>query len=136
MPNKTSTLTYRWMEEVWNNGREDAIDEMMDETAIANGLQGVDSPGPAGFKPFFHSFRQQFPQVHVEVDDVVSEADLETSRCTVTGKDANGNEVNFSGMTFLRIQNGKIVEAWNIFDFMTMYQQLGFKITSPETMTA
>jgi predicted ester cyclase len=28
-------------------------------------------------------------------------------------------------MTIVRIANGKIVEAWNNFDFMTMYKQCG-----------
>jgi len=34
-------------------------------------------------------------------------------------------------MTFIRIQNGKIIEGWNNFDFMTMYKQLGFKLAAP-----
>jgi hypothetical protein len=34
MPNKNSTLTWRWMKEVWNEGRETAIDEMLDANAI------------------------------------------------------------------------------------------------------
>jgi predicted ester cyclase len=28
-------------------------------------------------------------------------------------------------MAFVRVENGKIVEAWNNFDFMKMYRQLG-----------
>ena len=33
----------RWFEEVWNNGREEAIDEMFAEEGVANGL--VDDAG-------------------------------------------------------------------------------------------
>jgi len=29
MPNKNSTLTYRWFQEVWNNSRKAAIDDLM-----------------------------------------------------------------------------------------------------------
>ena len=29
-------------------------------------------------------------------------------------------------MTILRAENGQIVEGWNCFDFMTMYQQIGW----------
>lgn len=132
MPNKNQSLTYRWMKEVWNNGREDAIDEMLDENGIVHGLEGVNEPGPAGFKIFYQTFRQQFPKVNVEVEDVVSEDGYETSRCIVDATTATGQDVHFTGMTYLKIGNGKIVEAWNNFDFMSMYQQLGFRMTQEE----
>jgi predicted ester cyclase len=132
MPNKNSTLTYRWFQEVWNNGRKDAIDEMLDDNAIVHGIEGVNTPGPEGFKVFYDSFKQQFPQVHVEVEHVVSEGDHETSRCTVQATNANNQKVTFSGMTYLKIKNNKIVEAWNNFDFLSMYQQLGFKMALQE----
>jgi len=136
MPNKTSSLSYRWMKEVWDNGREDAIDEMMDANAIVHGIDGVNAPGPEGFKVFFKSFKQQFPDISIDVEDVISEADFETARCNVNAVDANGKKVNFSGITWLQVRNGKIVEAWNSFDFLSMYQQLGFKITAPEEIEA
>jgi predicted ester cyclase len=136
MPNKNTSLTYRWMQEVWNEGHEDAIDEMLDENAVVHGIEGITEPGPAGFKVFHRNFKQQFPTIHVEVDDVVSEAGYETSRCTVDGTTANGQNVHFTGMTCVKIENDKIIEAWNSFDFMTMYQQLGFKMTAGEEMIA
>jgi predicted ester cyclase len=132
MPNKNSTLTYRWFQEVWNNSRKDAIDEMLDDNAIVHGIEGVNTPGPEGFKVFYDSFKQQFPQVHVEVEEAVSEGEYETSRCTVHATTANDQKVTFSGMTHLKIKNNKIVEAWNNFDFLSMYQQLGFKMALQE----
>lgn len=136
MPNKHQSLTYRWMEEVWNNGNENAIDHMLDANAVVHGIEGISDPGPKGFKVFYQNFRQQFPKIHLEVDDVFSEAGYETSRCTVDGTAANGQKVHFTGMTCVKVENNKIVEAWNSFDFLTMYQQLGFKMTLAEEMSA
>ena len=136
MPNKNSTLTYRWFQEVWNNNRKAAIDELLDANAIVHGIDGIDVPGPEGFKVFYDSFKQQFPKVHVEVEDTVCEGGYETSRCTVTATNANNQTVTFSGMTFLQVKDNKIIEAWNSFDFLSMYQQLGFKMAAPEEMTA
>jgi predicted ester cyclase len=137
MPNKNSTLTYRWMQEVWNNGREDAIDEMMDSNAEIHGIDDIKEKGTAGFKQFFRNFKSQFPKLHVEVEDVVTENNCETSRCTVDATNASGQTVQFGGMTCVKIDNGKIIEGWNNFDFMTMYQQLGFKLAPPaEEITA
>jgi len=136
MPNKNSTLTYRWFQEVWNNGRREAIDEMLDANAVVHGIEGIDAPGPAGFKTFYDSFRQQFPKVHVEVEDTTSEGLFETSRCTVTATDSNNQAVSFTGMTFLEVRDNKILQAWNNFDFLSMYQQLGFKMTAANEVTA
>jgi predicted ester cyclase len=33
--------------------------------------------------------------------------------------------MEIEGMCIVRIEHGKIVEAWNNFDFMRLYQQLG-----------
>jgi hypothetical protein len=33
--------------------------------------------------------------------------------------------VEFTGVSITRIKDGKIIEAWNNFDFMKMYKQLG-----------
>lgn len=134
MPNKNSTLTYRWFQEVWNNGRKTAIDEMLDANGIVHGIEGINKPGPEGFKVFYESFKQQFPQVHVEVEDTVCEDGYETSRCTVHATTANNQTVTFTGMTFLKVKDGKIVEAWNNFDFLSMHQQLGFKLAAAEEM--
>jgi predicted ester cyclase len=130
MPNKNSTLTYRWFNEVWNNANRDAIDELMDARGVIHGLDEVKTPGPDGFKAFYDNFRQQFPKVHVEVEDTVSEGGYETSRCTVRATNANDQTVEFTGMTFIQVKNNKIAEAWNNFDFLSMYQQLGFKMSS------
>ena len=131
MPNKNSTLTFRWFNEVWNNGNRAAIDELMDTKAIIHGIDTIKTPGPEGFKVFYDDFRQQFPKVNVKVEDAVSEGGYETSRCTVTATNANEQTVEFTGMTFICVRNNKIVESWNNFDFLSMYQQLGFKLAAP-----
>lgn len=33
--------------------------------------------------------------------------------------------VDFTGMLVVRVENGKIAEAWNEFNFMEMYKQVG-----------
>jgi steroid delta-isomerase-like uncharacterized protein len=129
-------LVRRWFEEVWNKGREEAIDELFDEEGVAHGLadeSGAPLRGASGFKPFFRKFREAFPEIEVVVEDTVSEGDKVAARCTVRGQHrgdtlgfkATNSPVEFTGMTFARISDGKIVEAWNNFDFMSMFQQLG-----------
>lgn len=129
-------LVRRWFEEVWNKGRAEAIDEMFDEEGVAHGLAdetGGPLRGPANFRAFHRKFREAFPGVEVSVEDAISEGDKVAARCTVRGRHegdtlgfaATRRGVEFTGMTFARVRDGKIVEAWNNFDFMTMYRQLG-----------
>ena len=129
-------LIRRWFEEVWNSGRSDAIDEMFAEEGIAHGLSGVDGEplhGPAAFKVFHENFRNAFPDIVVTVEQTVSEGDLLAARCTARGKHtgdglgfaATHAQMEITGMAMVRIKGGKIVEAWNNFDFMAMHQQLG-----------
>ena len=136
MHKENDALIRRWFEEVWNKGREEAIDELFAEDGVAHGLADVAGGklrGPAGFKPFFRSFREAFPEVEVTVEDTVSEGDKVAARCTVRGSHrgdmlglaATNRPVDFTGIAIVRISYGKIVEAWNNFDFMSMFQQLG-----------
>jgi len=130
MRNKQSTLCYKWFDEVWNKGDEAAIDRMMAEAVTAKGLAPDDQPiGAAAFKAFYADFRSQFHNIHVEVRDVVSEDDMEVARTKVSAvHTGSGTPVHFSGMVMAKIADGKIVEAWNNYDFLTMYQQLGQKL--------
>ncbi len=129
-------LLRRCFEEVWNKGRAEAIDEMFAEEGVAHGLadeSGAELRGPAHFRVFHRQFREAFPDIEVVVDDAISEGDKVAARCTVRGRHeghtlgfaATKRPVEFTGMTFARVRGGKIVEAWNNFDFMSMFQQLG-----------
>ena len=136
MSEENKALIRRWFEEVWNKGREEAIDEMFAAEGIAHGLVEEGDAimrGPVDYKPFFRKFRSAFPEIEVVVEDAVAEGDKVAARCTVRGKHqsdslgfaATGKPTEFTGITIVRIERGKIVEAWNNFDFMTMFKQLG-----------
>jgi steroid delta-isomerase-like uncharacterized protein len=136
MRNQNEALLHRWFEEVWNQGRAEAIDEMFDCEGIAHGLRdegGNELCGPEGFKPFFMNFRGSFPDLKITIEETLIDGDKVAARCTVRGIHAGEGlgfaatqqPVEFTGMTIVRVRDGKIVEAWNNFDFMAMFQQLG-----------
>jgi steroid delta-isomerase-like uncharacterized protein len=136
MSDENKALIERWFEEVWNKGRAEAIDEMFDAEGIAHGLAdetGAPLHGPEGFRPFFQKFRDSFPDISVSVEDTVAEGDKVAARCTVRathagdslGVAATNKPIEFTGMTIVRLKDGKIVEAWNNFDFLNLFQQIG-----------
>jgi steroid delta-isomerase-like uncharacterized protein len=136
MSEQNKALIRRWFEEVWNHGRADAISEMLAADAIVHGLSDDAAKplrGPAGFLPFHAQFREAFPQIEVIIEDTIAEGDKVVARCSVKGKytgDSLGFKATqamaeFTGIAIVRVSDGKIVEAWNNFDFMKMYRQLG-----------
>ena len=129
------SLQRRWYEEVWNQGRESAIDELAAPDVIAHGLKDADGNevvGTEAFKVMFRAFRSALPDMHVEVQALIQQGDLSAARLVVTathtgeglGIAATGKRVTFTGMAMGREKDGKLVEAWNNFDFATMYQQM------------
>jgi predicted ester cyclase len=134
MPNYSSRLE-RWAEEVWNNKNESAIDELLDQEGEIHGLE-TEMTGPADFKPFYHGFLEAFPSVHLKTEVLVANDEFEAAHCTVTAQSADGKDVSFSGIVIGRFKDGKIVEGWNAFDFLTMYKQLGQKLVAEEEAVA
>jgi steroid delta-isomerase-like uncharacterized protein len=125
-------IVQRWFEEVWNQGRVETIDELFAPHGVAHGL-GDDIHGPAGFKPFHAAFRQAFPNIRIVVDQLIAEGDRVAYSWTAEGTHQGqlmgiaptGRASRFEGMGIVRVQNGQIVEGWNVFDQLTMFQQIG-----------
>jgi steroid delta-isomerase-like uncharacterized protein len=129
------TVLEHWFNEVWNNRNAAAIDHLWPADKITHGL-----PNPHGghvetreaFKGFHRDFLSAFPDFHVQVEDTVTEGNKTAVRVTVTGTHKGnglpmpptGKPVRFSGMCIATLKDGIIVEAWNNFDFLSMYKQL------------
>jgi len=127
MRNVQSTLLYQWFENVWNREDKDALHSLLTKEVRVHGLVS-DAPveGAPGFAMFYDNFKTQFHNINVEIDDVISQDDMEAARTTVHAIHTESKkDVHFTGICMVKIENGKIAEAWNEFDFLSMYQQLG-----------
>ena len=129
-------LSRRWFEEVWNKRRSEAIDEMFATDGIAHGLEPLGRkplPGPVAFRNFWERFCGAFPDLRVKVEDVIGEDDKTavrfsfqgTHRGNHLGAPPTGKVIAATGMALIRWRNGQIVEGWNEFDAMGLFQQIG-----------
>jgi steroid delta-isomerase-like uncharacterized protein len=123
----------RWFEEVWNQRQVAAIDEILAPDCPIHGLGPAPLIGGAGFRVFHQAFGRAFPDLHLEVlSVVVGEDDVAVrfrSRGTHTGDTMgppSGKPISVEGVTFARFRDGRAIEAWNLVDFLGMYQQLGW----------
>ena len=142
MPNNPASVMQEWFDRLWNAGDETTIARLLDPHGEVHGLPTPDGQpirGPEGFAPFYRAFRDAFPDIHIEVLHSVSEGEWTVAHCRVTGAHtgqglglvATGTSVTFHGFALGRIVDGKLVEAWNCFDFLSMYQQLGVPMQLP-----
>jgi steroid delta-isomerase-like uncharacterized protein len=131
-----------WFEEVWNRGDESAIDRLFHPDGVFSGLPTSDAEpirGPVAFKPFHQAFRSAFPDLSIEVVRTVTEGDWSVAYCRVSGTHrgeglgmpATNNGIDFRGFAMGRVKDGQLVEGWNAFDFLGMYQQLGVPLNLP-----
>lgn len=129
-------LVYRWYEEVWNKKREEAIDEMLSADVISYGL--TDNPtesvrGTAAFKKYWRVLIEIFPDLHVAVESTIAEEDKVVARCSVRGTHLGkglaipptGKKIHVTGVRIATFLDGKVIEAWNNFDYLAVYLQLG-----------
>lgn len=131
MSEANKELAKRWFEEVWNKRRREAIDEMLAPSAVI--YEGGDQAiGPAGFRPFFDRITASFSDMRVSIQDVIAEDEMVCVRwsCRMLhtgdglGLPASNKQLNTTGITIVRIKDGKFVGGWQNWDMLGLIQQI------------
>jgi predicted ester cyclase len=142
MASTPDAVTRQWFKEVWDEGREEAIDKLAHAEITVYGLSDPSAPpmrGTASFKQVFHTFREALGDLEIRIERTVTEGDTCAAYCVVKGRHVGqalggpptNHPVEFAGITICRVRDGRIVEGWNCFDFLTMYQQIGWVNNPP-----
>ena len=124
-------LGKRWFEQVWNQGRRDAIAEMMAPETLLHDGHSV-TVGPSGFCSFFDRMMATFSDLHVSVEDTIAEGDKLCVRweCTCKhtgdglGVPPTGQTVHVTGISIMRLAGSMFVEAWQNWDMLGMMEQI------------
>ena len=130
------TIVHEWFEEVWNKkNAAGVIRRIMTDDTVHHGLAGPGGEpvkGVEAFEEFHRGFIEAFPDLHIELDDVVIDGNKLAARYTVTGTqsgplpgiEATGKKVQFTGSGICMVANGKFIEVWNEVDFPKMQYDL------------
>ena len=124
MSERNKAVVRRLVEEVLNGGRLEVIDELYAPTLVADA------------KAWIAPFRASFPDIHMEVVDLIAEGDTVVGRFTCSGTHL-GNWLAHAptGRRFeavdevgiYRFRDGHIVESWGIEDNLGRLEQLGLR---------
>jgi ketosteroid isomerase-like protein len=125
-------LIRRIFDEVINQGRLEAIDELFAEDYVDHGPMG-DLPGREAFGQLVAQWRDAVPDVHCEVDTVIAQGELCAWLVRTTGTHT-GNGLGFpaTGKRFEtvsanigRLRDGRAVEHWAEQGIFPMLAQVG-----------
>src|SRR5262245_4571411 len=79
-------IIHRYYEEVWNQGRLDVLDELLDPQYINHTPSVPDPPpGPGGLKPIVAAIRKAFPDLHYEIKEIIVNDSMALARVIMTG---------------------------------------------------
>src|SRR5262245_36713810 len=133
MTHEGNKLAYRrFIKEVFNDGRLDLLETFLDSSYINHDAPPGTPAGIDGVRQIVTMFRAAFPNLKVSIEDQVAEADKVCSLVTIGGDHKGrifgipptGKTVVMTGLTMVRIANGKIMESWVKNDVMSLVNQL------------
>ncbi len=142
MKEDNKAIAHRWFREVWNQGREQTIDELLAPTVVAFGLgQGEATVHSAAeFKVFWRNLRSAIPDIEIRIEDSVAEGDRVAVRVIIEGTHKgeglggppSGQRIYVQGICLIQIVNGKLVKGWNSWDQLGMLRQIGLIPAAPK----
>jgi steroid delta-isomerase-like uncharacterized protein len=134
------TLSERILQ-IWNEGDLALVDEMYTpecvrhDCGLPHAVLGVDA-----LKNHFAFYRSAFPDLSMTIQETIVKGDKIVWHWTLTGTNTGpmgeapptGKAVQLSGVSFARIDNGKISELWDYYNQAMLLYQLGFAIIPPQ----
>ena len=115
-----------WFRRVWTEEDSTAIEELFVPDGEARGLGANALIGPQGFKQFHSALRGLLGDFVITIDKSIEVGDWIAAVCTLLAKSRkSGARVQITGAVMIRIVDGKLTEAYNHWDFLGMFSQLG-----------
>ena len=123
----------RYVEEAWNKGSVDIIDELM-ATHYARHM-AISAPPLTreGQKQRILGFRRAFPDLRLTIEDMVAEGEKVSFRLTLRGTHQGefmrvpptGKQIVVGAVDVARFEDGKVAEQWGQTDMLGLLQQIG-----------
>ena len=132
MKKSAKELTIEWHDRVWNNREENAIYELMDDNCEVAGLK-LSCPGPKGFVEFHRQYFQVWDPINIDIFEMIESEDQAIGHANIRGiHKPTGKKIDAVFSISVKWKDGKIIEARNVVDYVTLLTQMG--ALQPEVM--
>jgi predicted ester cyclase len=127
---ENKVLVRRFIEQVFEAGRSEAVDGLVTPDFVSHGLPGS---GPDVMKQAIARVGKGLTGARFEIDDVIAEGDRVAVRVTSSatqsglfmGMEPTGKTYTIEEIHVFRIADGRIAEHWHQMDALGMMRQLG-----------
>jgi steroid delta-isomerase-like uncharacterized protein len=110
-----------------------AIDELAAPDVVIHTPLPFETTGTALLKDLFARLLHAYPDLHIQIEDLIVDGDRVASRNTVTGTHlgeylglpATGRSVRYDEVVIMRFADGRIAESWAVVDVLAQLRQLG-----------
>jgi len=119
-------LLSRWYHRVYVEGDLDAVDEIFTDAMQARGLLDDMQVGPEDIRVFAMALVNLVDEPNLRLVKIVESGDWVAALIEAEGKRVtDGVEIRAMGQLMARFEGDRIAEAYNSFDFMALFRQLG-----------
>ena len=130
-------LLRRYVEEVWDNQNLAAVDDFLSPNYKRHRSPTMAPLNRQEQKQLLMRFRQAFPDIQLEVEEVLSEDNRIAFRSTIRathqgellGIEPTGKQITVGLVDVIHIEDGQFVEQWGGPDMLDLVQQLGAGIS-------
>jgi steroid delta-isomerase-like uncharacterized protein len=117
---RNQALVRRWVDEVWNQGKVEAIDELAAPEYVMHYFAMDDDVDLDTYKQLFALFQTAFTDVKMEIEDLLVDGDKVTARILqqathvgeLMGVPPSGKQATQRALAIYRVKDGKLVESW------------------------
>ena len=135
MSDNLKQLAGKLIEEVYNSGNIDLLDELIAPNYLRHQPPMKKVEGLAAYKTFVKEVRESYDNFNMEIKEILCDGDKTVTRLVLTGKHVGkiptvqapptGKKVAMAGCTVTTWKDGKAVEEWVYNDYMGLTHQFG-----------
>ena len=131
MTNPQNTLVWRWLA-AGDASNFDAFDDLLHPDAVIHAPLGLSTTSADAEKAVWGQALASIPDLRHQVQEVVVNSEVEMARVVVTGTmlrgfsgvAGTGRSFHFDQAVITHLQEGRIVEAWEIADIGALREQV------------